>query len=811
MVILVLSLTQEEVVKVVTMNQKPTNQMPTGNRSPKTRRRTVAALVAGVTLSASLAAAGALGLTGHASAVTTLSGTTYVDENRDGLITVDTVNPWLNDKRLGGITISVFDATGTKVGTTASGTDGNWQLTVEQTGPFRVEFASSVPNVYPGFTTGGGDVQFTNGGVVNYGLFGKLNGLGEVEDLLGKVTQVQIGNRVWLDSNANGIQDPGEAGINGVTVELALPNGAPATYENGALRVTTTSGDGNYEFGGLPQNTNYLVLIKDTPQNQIILGSYRLTIQAARTGLGSNQNDSDAVLVGMSAQITAVTPPFGADLDFDFGYKPAPVVTTTTTLPEVTTTTVPETTTTTVPETTTTTAPVITTTTTPVITTTTVPATTTTTATPRTYCLGDLMFDDLNADGIRQTNEPGVVGQTVFAFNAAGANVGQSLTDANGGYTICGLAPGAYTVSFTKPANSSFTKQLEGNDRNNANSAGILPAVTITNANILTADAGIVRNVNASYCLGDFVWIDQNQNGMQDFLEPGVSGVPVTVLNASGAVVGTATTDANGAYKVCGLAPGSYTVRFTAPSGLLFTNQYADSDRAKDSDANSVGVTGTIVIVNADVLTVDAGLIVPNVVIVVTTTSTTSVPVTTTSTTSVPVTTSAPATTSPMTTPPLPTGCLGDKVFVDASGRDNDGRGIPGVTITLVKPDGTTSTALTDGNGNYTFCSLTGGRYTVRVNPATLPKGSLPSYDLNGTKNNETTVALPTGQSNRDVDFGYVLPIVNVKDSVIEQPTGDIPAFTGSNTTTQILWGLSFLLMGFGIVGLAVDRRRYTN
>ena len=57
-----------------------------------------------------------------------------------------------------------------------------------------------------------------------------------------------VGDRVWLDTNGNGVQDAGEAGINGVTVQLL--DGA-----NNVVATATTSGDGNYTFDNLAAGT----------------------------------------------------------------------------------------------------------------------------------------------------------------------------------------------------------------------------------------------------------------------------------------------------------------------------------------------------------------------------------------------------------------------------------------------------------------------------------------------------------------------------------------------------------------------------
>lgn len=50
-----------------------------------------------------------------------------------------------------------------------------------------------------------------------------------------------LGDRVWLDINANGIQDPGEAGVEGIEVRLL-------TSQGDFLRSTVTDGNGYYLF-----------------------------------------------------------------------------------------------------------------------------------------------------------------------------------------------------------------------------------------------------------------------------------------------------------------------------------------------------------------------------------------------------------------------------------------------------------------------------------------------------------------------------------------------------------------------------------
>ena len=87
------------------------------------------------------------------------------------------------------------------------------------------------------------------------GTFGKSNGLGMVLALCNSAP-IEIGNRVWLDTTAGGIQQAGQSGIKGVTVRLY--NGAGTL-----VSTTATDGTGQYIFnagdviGGVLANTSY--------------------------------------------------------------------------------------------------------------------------------------------------------------------------------------------------------------------------------------------------------------------------------------------------------------------------------------------------------------------------------------------------------------------------------------------------------------------------------------------------------------------------------------------------------------------------
>jgi hypothetical protein len=113
-----------------------------------------------------------------------------------------------------------------------------------------------------------------------------------------------IGDRVWEDSNGNGIQDVGEAGIPGVVVELYSAGG-------GLISTTTTGLDGIYNF-------------------QVFPGTYAVRVS------GANYSGPLAGMVATTAENLVNTVTTENVLTYDFGYRR---VASPTTVPPGTTTT----------------------------------------------------------------------------------------------------------------------------------------------------------------------------------------------------------------------------------------------------------------------------------------------------------------------------------------------------------------------------------------------------------------------------------------------------------------------------------------
>jgi len=228
--------------------------------------------------------------------------------------------------------------------------------------------------------------------------------------------------------------------------------------------------------------------------------------------------------------------------------------------------------------------------------------------------LGNFVWHDLNANGVQDTGEPGIANVVVRLFNSAGTQIAFKVTDGNGFYEFTNLAPGTYTVKFDTPSGYTPTgSDKGGNDGTDSDAntiTGITDPITLSaGQNNLTIDAGYYKLA----AIGDYVWEDKNINGIQDALEPGISGVTVQLsgTDALGNTINkTTTTDANGFYSFTELVPGTYTVTFVKPSSVYKPSpSNVALDDAKDSDANTTtGASPSIVLLSGDNnQTIDAG------------------------------------------------------------------------------------------------------------------------------------------------------------------------------------------------------------
>jgi hypothetical protein len=186
--------------------------------------------------------------------------------------------------------------------------------------------------------------------------------------------------------------------------------------------------------------------------------------------------------------------------------------------------------------------------------------------------LGNYVWKDLNRDGTQDSGEPGIAGVVVTLLDSSGMAIGSTATDATGFYTFTGLQPGTYSVDFPVTVGSLALSPLDasGNDATdsdaNLTTGQTADVVLAAGDNNTTLDAGYFDPLAS---LGNYVWRDQDRDGVQDAGEPGIEGVLVTLYDSGGTAIGTTTTNALGYYTFTGLQPGDYSVGFPPRSILI--------------------------------------------------------------------------------------------------------------------------------------------------------------------------------------------------------------------------------------------------
>ncbi len=182
--------------------------------------------------------------------------------------------------------------------------------------------------------------------------------------------------------------------------------------------------------------------------------------------------------------------------------------------------------------------------------------------------------------------------------------------------------------------------------------------------------------------VGDEIWHDLNEDGIQDTGEPGIENVEVQLLNSSGSQVADTLTDEFGRY-LFDVVAGSYQVRVVPPSWALMSPLNAGADDMADSDFGTAATTALFsVAIGESIYDVDGGLI---------------------------------------GTQPPPASSISGSVWTDMNSdgiRDISEMAMSGITVNLLDAAGlvvaTTTTAM---DGTYSFTNVAAGQYRVQFVP----------------------------------------------------------------------------------------------
>ncbi|MBK7788266.1 MAG: DUF11 domain-containing protein, partial [Saprospiraceae bacterium] len=220
--------------------------------------------------------------------------------------------------------------------------------------------------------------------------------------------------------------------------------------------------------------------------------------------------------------------------------------------------------------------------------------------------IGSLVWEDVNGDGIYQTNEPGVPNVQVELFDPSGNLIATTFTDNTGRFVFTGILAGTYYFRFTPDPSYGFTFANVGSNNNvdsdvdGGNGAGTTGLVTFTSGQTdLTWYAGLYKCVQ----IGERVWYDVDKDDVQDQTENGINGLKVNLWRVVGSTKsiyeskytghkpGTGSTD--GYFQFCA-PPGTYYIEVIMPPiGLVQARANIGNDDNLDSDLTNANGKAT--------------------------------------------------------------------------------------------------------------------------------------------------------------------------------------------------------------------------
>ncbi len=270
---------------------------------------------------------------------------------------------------------------------------------------------------------------------------------------------LSFGNLVWHDINNNGLKEPEEPGIDGV--EVILFNTADTIIGNNddtVVDIASTSNGGWYDFTGIPEGYYYLELAGGIPSNFVSstgdgpydmdgAGPYEPGINGDLNNTDHGTQSNNKVISGLFALFYETEPTDDGDTDWntnltaDFGlYEPQP-------LP--------------------------------------------------TQSIGNLVFYDLDNDGIFNNNDYGLEGVKVVLYDAGPDTLAGTaddlvldsmLTNPSGGYLFSGLSAGFYFIKLTGEGIPTDFVSSTGNGQYDTSGSG--PYEPSTEADVNESDHG---------------------------------------------------------------------------------------------------------------------------------------------------------------------------------------------------------------------------------------------------------------------------------------------------------------------------------
>jgi hypothetical protein len=169
------------------------------------------------------------------------------------------------------------------------------------------------------------------------------------------------------------------------------------------------------------------------------------------------------------------------------------------------------------------------------------------------------VYNDLNGNGVMDPGEKALSKWTVNLLNSNGTVVASVTTNGTGTYSFANLGPGHWTI---QEVNQSGWYQTQP-----ANPPGTYVFAATSGTNQAGLNYGNFQEITVS----GSVYNDLNGDGKRQGSEPGLANWTVELLNTSGNVVASATTNSSGNYTIGQVFPGTFRLVEILQSGWVQT------------------------------------------------------------------------------------------------------------------------------------------------------------------------------------------------------------------------------------------------
>ncbi len=207
--------------------------------------------------------------------------------------------------------------------------------------------------------------------------------------------------------------------------------------------------------------------------------------------------------------------------------------------------------------------------------------------------ISGVVYMDDNFNGVMDEGEEAASGITVTLTDERGETVATDKTNGQGLYEFKQINPGEYRVSLTARKGYGFTQTGAGSVVvNQGDGLGVSEAFRLGMAEEKT---GLNCGMIVPALVEGVVWRDDNDNGVRDAGEGGMTGVTVRLLAENGTWEETKP-DEKGQFSFDAVTPGTYRLAYVLPNYCEFVQGALDAALSLDENGQAVSQPFTLAV-----------------------------------------------------------------------------------------------------------------------------------------------------------------------------------------------------------------------